>query len=50
VTRKTCQLARSVVCDKHGGELTFETELGRGTTFFIRLPVVGKAAPDGVAA
>jgi PAS domain S-box-containing protein len=43
-------IARSVVCDKHGGELTFETELGRGTTFFIRLPIAGKMAPAGVAA
>jgi len=38
-------LARSAVCDKHGGQLTFETELGKGTTFFVRLPVAGKAAP-----
>jgi signal transduction histidine kinase len=35
-------IARSVVCDKHGGELTFETTLGQGTTFFIRLPVEGR--------
>lgn len=32
-------IARSVVRDKHGGELTFESEVGRGTTFFIRLPI-----------
>ena len=32
-------IARSVVVDKHGGSLRFETELGAGTTFFIRLPV-----------
>ena len=32
--------ARSVVVDKHGGTLTFETETGKGTTFIIRLPVV----------
>ncbi len=31
-------LVRSVV-DKHGGSIRFETELGRGTTFFVRLPV-----------
>jgi PAS domain S-box-containing protein len=35
-------IARSVVCEKHGGELTFETELGRGTTFVIRLPIAGR--------
>jgi signal transduction histidine kinase len=32
-------LARSVVVEEHGGTLTFTTEMGRGTTFFIRLPV-----------
>jgi signal transduction histidine kinase len=31
-------IARSVVVDKHRGEIFFETELGRGTTFVIRLP------------
>ncbi len=32
-------IARSVVVKKHGGTLHFETEPGRGTTFFIRLPI-----------
>jgi signal transduction histidine kinase/uncharacterized membrane protein affecting hemolysin expression len=32
-------IARTVVVDKHKGTLHFETELGKGTTFFIRLPV-----------
>jgi signal transduction histidine kinase len=36
-------IARSVVVDKHGGELRFETAEGQGTTFFIRLPFAGKA-------
>ncbi len=31
-------IARSVVVEKHGGTLTFETEEGKGTTFIIRLP------------
>jgi two-component system NtrC family sensor kinase len=34
-------IARSVVVQKHGGELTFETEVEKGTTFFIRLPIGG---------
>jgi len=37
-------IARSVVVDKHGGELTFETEAGRGTTFFVRIPIAGVRA------
>jgi two-component system NtrC family sensor kinase len=32
-------VARSVIVTKHGGALRFETECGRGTTFFIRLPI-----------
>jgi len=41
-------IARSVLVDKHGGDLTLETEVGVGTTFHLRLPVAGKAAtaPD----
>jgi PAS domain S-box-containing protein len=31
-------IARSVIVDKHGGTIHFETELGKGTTFTIRLP------------
>jgi signal transduction histidine kinase len=32
-------IARSVVVDRHKGTLTFESEVGRGTTFYIRLPL-----------
>ena len=32
-------IAYSVIVEKHGGDISFETELGRGTTFIIRLPV-----------
>lgn len=32
-------IAYSVVVEKHRGEIYFETELGRGTTFIVRLPV-----------
>ncbi len=31
-------IARSVIVDKHHGELTFETVAGAGTTFFVRIP------------
>ncbi len=32
-------LAHSVIVRKHGGKIWFETEPGRGTTFFIQLPI-----------
>ena len=32
-------IARNVVVDKHQGKLRFETELGKGTTFIIQLPL-----------
>lgn len=32
-------LARAVVVDNHGGTLTFVTEMGKGTTFLVRLPL-----------
>jgi signal transduction histidine kinase len=34
-------IARSVVVTKHGGTLTFDSEVGKGTTFTIRLPIDG---------
>jgi signal transduction histidine kinase len=37
-------IAHSVIVDKHHGQLTFETEVGKGTTFFIRLPIHGPGA------
>ena len=42
-------IARAVVVDKHGGTLHFETELGKGTTFFIRLPINGPASASAAA-
>ena len=32
-------IAHSVVTDKHGGTIRFESQPGEGTTFFIRLPI-----------
>jgi signal transduction histidine kinase len=37
-------LAWAAIRDKHGGDLTFETKVGEGTTFFIRLPIAGKGS------
>ena len=43
-------IARSVIVDKHGGTIHFETEEGNGTTFIIRLPRDGKSlTPHGVS-
>ena len=31
-------IARSVIVDKHGGTIHFETQEAKGTTFVVRLP------------
>ena len=38
-TGQGLSLAHAVVVKKHGGRIWFETEMGRGTTFFINLPI-----------
>jgi signal transduction histidine kinase len=35
-------IARDIVVTKHHGSLTFESEVGKGTTFTIRLPIGGE--------
>jgi signal transduction histidine kinase len=44
-------IARSVIQEKHGGTLGFESELGKGTTFTIRLAIDGSrsSAQPGLA-
>jgi len=37
-------IAWSIIVDKHHGTLAFESEVGSGTTFTIRLPMKGEAA------
>jgi signal transduction histidine kinase len=34
-------IARSLIVKKHGGALTLETEVGKGTVFIVRLPLRG---------
>jgi two-component system, sensor histidine kinase and response regulator len=40
-------IAHNVIVNKHRGTLRFETECGKGTTFFIRLPV--SAGAEGLS-
>jgi PAS domain S-box-containing protein len=37
-TGQGLSLAHSVIVKRHQGQIWFETEIGRGTTFFLRLP------------
>ncbi|HAQ62391.1 TPA: hypothetical protein DCR49_10415, partial [Candidatus Delongbacteria bacterium] len=32
-------IAHKTVVEKHGGKIWFETELNKGTTFFVEVPV-----------
>jgi signal transduction histidine kinase len=38
-TGQGLSLARAIVVDKHGGTIDFETEVGRGSSFIVRLPI-----------
>lgn len=38
-TGQGLNISRTVVVEKHKGQITFETECGKGTTFIIRLPL-----------
>jgi two-component system, NtrC family, sensor kinase len=42
-TGQGLSVSRNVIVKGHGGELDFVTETGKGTTFFVRLPVRGLA-------
>jgi signal transduction histidine kinase len=41
-------IARSIVVDKHGGSLSYDSEVGQGTTFKILLPIDGTAGADRI--
>ncbi len=43
-------LARAIVVEKHGGTITFDTVMGKGTTFHVRLPANGQPAAKVAAA
>lgn len=35
-------IARNIIVDQHGGNITFETAAGKGTTFDLRIPIDGE--------
>jgi signal transduction histidine kinase len=39
-------LAHAIIVEKHGGTIDFETEVGRGTTFIVRLPIDSRRKPQ----
>ena len=38
-------IARSVVVDRHKGTLTYKSDVGKGTTFYVRLPLESADLP-----
>jgi two-component system, NtrC family, sensor kinase len=45
-TGQGLSIAHNVIVNKHGGTLRFESECGKGTTFFIRLPINAPTVTD----
>lgn len=43
-------ICHSVIVDKHGGTIGVESEVGKGTTFRVRIPVNGNVATPALAA
>jgi signal transduction histidine kinase len=42
-TGQGLSISRALVVDRHGGSLTFDSELGRGTAFHVRIPIAGQS-------
>lgn len=42
-------IAQSVIVEKHGGTIKVESELGKGTTFVIRIPLENSPKSDGLS-
>ena len=41
-TGQGLSISHAIVVEKHGGTIHFETEVGRGTSFIVRLPIDGQ--------
>ena len=48
-TGQGLSISRSIIVDHHGGALTFDTAVGTGTTFRLRLPIRRGASVDKAA-
>jgi len=42
-------ISRSIVVERHGGALTFDSQVGVGTTFHIRVPIAGPLTASAAA-
>jgi signal transduction histidine kinase len=42
-------IARSIVLDRHGGDIKVHSEVGIGTRFVLKLPVAGRNAGKAAA-
>ena len=49
-TGQGLSLCRTIVRDRHGGEIWFETPQEGGTTFFVQLPVTAPRKPEAAPA
>ena len=45
-TGQGLSLAHTSIVKKHGGKIWFDSEVSKGTTFFIQLPTTGKGGSD----
>ncbi|HEY6179120.1 MAG TPA: ATP-binding protein [Kofleriaceae bacterium] len=43
-------ISRTIVVDRHGGTLTFDSQIGIGTTFYVRIPLAGPKPQTRTAA
>ncbi len=43
-TGQGLSIAHAIVVEKHGGTILFQTDVGHGTTFVVRLPIAGLPA------